>query len=596
MARERKLIVTNILPRKDVVIVGLGWSGAILANELTDQGLDVLAIERGPWRDTATDFNIGYAQDELRYGVRRDLFLQPAVETFTMRNDPSQTALPLRDFGSFLPGNGVGGAGVHWNGHTWRFWDSDFQIRTNLTGKYGEARISELQVQDWGVTGAEMERYYDQFEYLAGISGKAGNINGKIEEGGNPFEDPRSRDYPLPPMQMTYAPTLFAEAGRSKGLHPFPTPSANLSQNYVNPLGISMGQCTYCGFCERYGCANYSKSSAQTTVLPVLMKKANFEVRTDSEVLRVDLDVVGKSARGVTYVDTSGQEFFQPADLVLLCAYGLHNVRLMMLSGIGQIYDPATGEGTVGRNYCYQTNAGTQVFFDDKNFNPFIAAGALGQTIDDFNGDAFDHGGLDFVGGAGINCIPTNGRPIGTRPTPPGTPKWGSAWKKATVDNYKSTLAFSSQGSSYASRNNYLDLDPTYKDRFGRPLMRMTFDFPDNDIRMSNYICDRMEEIAQELGGRQHTVSRRKKGWDSVPYQSTHNTGGAIMGADPKTSAVNRYLQSWDVPNVFVIGASAFPQNAGKNPTGTVGALAFLAADAIRNQYLRNVGAPLVSA
>ncbi|MGH6860844.1 MAG: GMC family oxidoreductase [Phyllobacterium sp.] len=588
--------MTNILPRKDVVIVGLGWSGAILANELTDQGLDVLAIERGPWRDTATDFNIGYAQDELRYGVRRDLFLQPAVETFTMRNDPSQTALPLRDFGSFLPGNGVGGAGVHWNGHTWRFWDSDFQIRTNLTGKYGEARISELQVQDWGVTGAEMERYYDQFEYLAGISGKAGNINGKIEEGGNPFEDPRSRDYPLPPMQMTYAPTLFAEAGRSKGLHPFPTPSANLSQNYVNPLGISMGQCTYCGFCERYGCANYSKSSAQTTVLPVLMKKANFEVRTDSEVLRVDLDVVGKSARGVTYVDTSGQEFFQPADLVLLCAYGLHNVRLMMLSGIGQIYDPATGEGTVGRNYCYQTNAGTQVFFDDKNFNPFIAAGALGQTIDDFNGDAFDHGGLDFVGGAGINCIPTNGRPIGTRPTPPGTPKWGSAWKKATVDNYKSTLAFSSQGSSYASRNNYLDLDPTYKDRFGRPLMRMTFDFPDNDIRMSNYICDRMEEIAQELGGRQHTVSRRKKGWDSVPYQSTHNTGGAIMGADPKTSAVNRYLQSWDVPNVFVIGASAFPQNAGKNPTGTVGALAFLAADAIRNQYLRNVGAPLVSA
>jgi gluconate 2-dehydrogenase alpha chain len=78
-----------------------------------------------------------------------------------------------------------------------------------------------------------------------------------------------------------------------------------------------------------------------------------------------------------------------------------------------------------------------------------------------------------------------------------------------------------------------------------------------------------------------------------VPYQSTHNTGGAIMGADPKTSAINRYLQSWDVPNVFVIGASAFPQNAGYNPTGTVGALAFVAADAIINQYLKAPG-PLV--
>ncbi|RUZ63902.1 GMC family oxidoreductase, partial [Mesorhizobium sp. M7A.F.Ca.US.007.01.1.1] len=435
--------MTNILPRKDVVIVGLGWTGSILAHELTDQGLDVVAIERGPWRDTATDFNIGYAQDELRYSIRRDLFLQPAVETMTVRNDPSQKALPMRDFGSFLPGNGVGGAGVHWNGHTWRFWDSDFQIKTNLTKKYGASRIADLQVEDWGVTGAEMEPYYDQFEYLAGISGKAGNIKGQLQEGGNPFEDPRSRDYPNPPMQMTYAPTLFAEVGRSIGLHPFPTPSANMSRAYVNPLGIAMGQCTYCGFCERFGCANYSKSSAQTTVLPVLMKKSNFEVRTDSEVLHVDLAPGGKSARGVTYVDTSGEEYFQPADLVLLCAYGLHNARLMMLSGIGKIYDPGSGEGTVGRNYCYQTNAGVQVFFDDKNFNPFIAAGALGQTIDDYNGDAFDHGALDFVGGAGINCIPTNGRPIGTRPTLPGTPKWGSAWKKATVEGYKSTLGYS---------------------------------------------------------------------------------------------------------------------------------------------------------
>ncbi|MCX8999395.1 GMC family oxidoreductase [Rhizobiaceae bacterium BDR2-2] len=588
--------MTRILPRKDVVIIGLGWSGSILAHELTEEGLDVLAIERGPWRDTATDFNIGYAQDELRYGIRRDLFLQPVVETMTVRNDPSQTALPMRDFGSFLLGNGVGGAGVHWNGQTWRFWDSDFQIRTKLTERYGAQKAADLQLQDWGVTAAEMEVFYDRFEYLAGISGKAGNIAGQIQEGGNPFEDPRARDYPLPPMEMTYAPTLFAEATRSLGMHPFPAPSANLSKDYINPLGIAMGQCTFCGFCERFGCANYSKASAQTTIMPVLMKKKNFEVRTDSEVLHVDLDRSGRMARGVTYVDTSGEEFFQPADLVLVCAYALHNVRMLMLSGIGEIYDPDTGEGTVGRNYCYQTNAGASVFFDDKNFNPFVAAGSLGQTVDDFNGDAFDHGPLDFVGGAGVNCIPTNGRPISTRPMPPGAPRWGAGWKEATRQAYKSTLSFSSQGSSYPVRTNYLDLDPTYKDRYGRPLMRMTFDFPDNDIRMSNWVSDRMEEIARTLGGREYTIARRNKSWDSVPYQSTHNTGGAVMGADPSTSVVNRYLQSWDVPNVFVIGASAFAHNAGKNPTGTVGALAFLAADAIRNQYLRNPGVPLVSA
>ncbi|TMV35791.1 GMC family oxidoreductase, partial [Thioclava sp. BHET1] len=136
--------------RKDVVIVGLGWSGSILAHELCKEGLDVVAIERGPWRDTATDFNIGWMPDELRYAVRRDLFLQPQTEAMTMRNNSSQTALPLRNYIGFLPGNGVGGAGVHWNGQTWRFWDSDFQLKTHLTERYGASKFDGLTVQDWG--------------------------------------------------------------------------------------------------------------------------------------------------------------------------------------------------------------------------------------------------------------------------------------------------------------------------------------------------------------------------------------------------------------------------------------------------------------
>jgi gluconate 2-dehydrogenase alpha chain len=157
-------------------------------------------------------------------------------------------------------------------------------------------------------------------------------------------------------------------------------------------------------------------------------------------------------------------------------------------------------------------------------------------------------------------------------------------------------MSLFSQGSSYPTSYNHLDLDPTYKDRFGRPLMRITFDFPDNDLRMSHYVSDRMVELGNALGGRETVVPKLKKGWDALAYQTTHNTGGVVMGNDPRTSAVNRYLQSWDVPNVFVVGASAFAHNAGKNPTGTVGALAFWAADAIRNQYLRNPGTALVSA
>ena len=582
------------LPPKDVVIIGLGWTGAILAHELTDQGLDVVAIERGPWRDTATAFNIGYAPDELRYAVRLDLFQRPAQNTLTFRNNDSQTALPMRQFGSFIPGNGVGGAGVHWNGVVWRYNPTDFRLLSHLSERYGASFVpDELSIQDWGVTYEELEPFYDQFEFLAGVSGKAGNLNGVIHEGGNPFEGPRKREYPLPPMKMTYGPTLFAEAARSLGYHPFPQPSANLSAAYTNPLGVKMGQCTYCGFCERFGCANYSKASVQTSVLPVLMRKSNFEARTECEVLKINLDASGKRATGVTYVDSSGVQWEQPAEIVLVCAFAFHNVRMLLLSGIGRPYDSSTHQGTIGRNYAYQTTSGIELFFDDKIFNPFISSGALGQVVDDFNGDGFDHSGLGFVGGAGINTGPTNGRPIQTRPTPPGTPRWGAQWKQATKKSYLRFFTLGSQGSSCATYTNHLDLDPTYKDRFGQPLLRMTFDFPDNDIRMSNYVTDKMEEIAKALKPREYVVSRRVKPYSTVPYQSTHNTGGAIMGADPKTSAINKYLQSWDVPNVFVVGASAFPQNAGYNPTGTVGALAFWTADAIITKYLKSPG-PLV--
>jgi gluconate 2-dehydrogenase alpha chain len=142
-------------------------------------------------------------------------------------------------------------------------------------------------------------------------------------------------------------------------------------------------------------------------------------------------------------------------------------------------------------------------------------------------------------------------------------------------------------------RNNYLDLDPSWRDRLGRPMLRMTFDFTDNEHRMSDFLTDKAAQIGRAMGGREIRVNRRSGAYDITPYQTTHTTGGAIMGADPKTSALNRYMQSWDVPNVFVAGANAFPQNAGYNPMGTVAALTYLSADAIVNRYVRSPG-PLV--
>jgi gluconate 2-dehydrogenase alpha chain len=180
---------------------------------------------------------------------------------------------------------------------------------------------------------------------------------------------------------------------------------------------------------------------------------------------------------------------------------------------------------------------------------------------------------------------------------PPGTPKWGAAWKGAVRHNYLSTVKPGTgvHGSFYSYRDVYLDLDPTYKDRLGRPLIRLTIDFHDNELKQNAFLTDKFAEIIRAMGA--HTLDKqyRKGPYDSTDYQTTHLNGGAIMGTDPSTSVINRYLQSWDVPNLFVTGASAFPQNAGYNPTGTVAALAFWAAAAIRGQYLKNPG-PLIHA
>ena len=230
------------LPPKDVVIIGLGWTGSILAHELTEPGLDVVAIERGPWRDTAPDFSPALMQDELRFRIRHEFFLRPAQTSFTFRNNAEPNGAAGRTWGAFMLGNGAGGRGVHWNAETWRFLPSDF-VKSPSYKRYGaEFLPHDMTIQDWGVTYDELEPHYDRFEYLCGTSGTAGNLNGNIQEGGNPFEGPRSRPYPDAGRRNSPIATLsFAEAAHDLGYKPFPQPSGNLSQAYINPLGVSSG-------------------------------------------------------------------------------------------------------------------------------------------------------------------------------------------------------------------------------------------------------------------------------------------------------------------------------------------------------------------
>lgn len=576
----------------DIVIVGLGWTGGIMAKELADTGLRIVALERGIQRDTDPDFVSVTKDDEVRYVRRNELMQDVTKETITFRNNTSQTALPMRRLGSFLPGDGVGGAGVHWAGITWRWMEWDHEAYTRTVDRYGKSIMpADMQLQDWGVTYAELEPYYEKFEMLCGTSGKAGNLNGKIVEGGNPFEGPRKSEYPTEPLVRTQANLLFEKAARERGLHPFPQPSSTASQPYTNPDGIYFGQCHYCGFCEQFGCEANAKASPHFTVIPLAKKNPNFELRTRSRVLKINLDSTGKKAVSVTYLDARGNEIEQPADLIILSAYQLSNVHLMLLSGIGQPYDPATGQGVVGRGYTYTNSGGATLYFDENtHMNPFMATGGTSSVCDDFNGDVYDFAELGFIGGHQLSAGHQGARPIGYHPTPKGTPKWGSEWKAAVARSYNHTMGIGGSGAVMAYKQNYLDLDPTYKDAFGRPLLRMTFDYTENEYKMSNHAADVAVEMAKTLNPKSFTRNTKSGPYSIVPYQSTHNMGGALMGTDRSTSALNQYLQSWDVPNVFVLGATSFSHNSGKNPTGPVGALALWAADAVKNRYLKNPG------
>jgi gluconate 2-dehydrogenase alpha chain len=145
-------------------------------------------------------------------------------------------------------------------------------------------------------------------------------------------------------------------------------------------------------------------------------------------------------------------------------------------------------------------------------------------------------------------------------------------------------------GSVMANRYNCYDLDPTYKNAFGQPLMRMTFDYTENELKMGRVAADRINQIAKSMNPTRMNPASVRQSWSVVPYQSTHNTGGTIMGTSPGTSVVNKYLQSWDAHNLFTVGANVFPHNASYNPTGPVGALAYWMADAIKKRYMKNPG------
>jgi gluconate 2-dehydrogenase alpha chain len=564
----------------NVVIVGGGWTGLAIAKEITGRtSLSVLVLERGAPRKTS-DYASG--MDELDYAIRVRMMQNIADETITHRHSMRDPSVPVRQYGSFLPGSGVGGAGEHWNGNSFRFLESQFVLATHLREKFGAGHLPEnIAVQDWGVTYNDLEPYYWRAEQMMGVSGKAGNIRGQKIEGGNIFEGPRSSEYPLPPLKTSYVGMRFKEAAEKLGYHPHPQPAANASEAYRNPDGITRAGCAYCGYCERFGCMIGAKAQPTNTLLPVLTRRKTFAMQTGCWVRRV----VHKNghATGVQYVDANGEDVFQPADEVVLATFTLNNVRLLALSKIGTQYDPITAKGTLGKNLTHQVGgAGTRLFFDHP-LNLFMGSGALGMLFADFDGDNGLTGSEGIVRAGHIAVGSSGNRPIasfGQYPSGSATSNWGSQWKAASVEWRDRVSGVGFTGEHLAYRQNFMDLDPAYTDKLGDPLLRFTLDWTEHEHRQRVFAAGIQLKVAKAIGVKFEEPRLAPVKYNVVQYQTTHIQGGAIMGTSPGNSVVNTHLQHWDVPNLWVVGASAFPQNASLNPTLTALAITYRAADA----------------
>jgi gluconate 2-dehydrogenase alpha chain len=440
-------------------------------------------------------------------------------------------------------------------------------MRSTTIEKYGEEALpAGSAIADWPLTYDDLEPCYDQVEYLIGVSGQGG---------GNPFESPRARDYPMPPLRRRGFTDLARDAMESLGYHPFDGPAAIASEEYTGRPA-----CSYCGFCTGFGCWNSAKSSTLVTAIPEAEATGNFEVRANSRVVKLLSDDTGKMT-GVEYIDENGETQEQPAGVVIVASYVYENVRLMLVSTSEFFPDGlANNAGQVGKYYIAHAYASANGLFPGEQLNLFSGSGAQGISMDDFNGDNFDHTELGFIRGALISCG-AESLPIGqSRAVPPGAPQWGSAYKAYLNENAQAIGAVSAQVEILPYEGNFIDLDPDVTDPSGMPVARLTFSHRENEELLGAYITERLEEILKEMGAAET--------W-SFPMGTfpinTHAYGGTRMGDDPATSVVDRYSIAHESPNLVVLGGSTFPNTTGYNPTETIQALAWFAADNLARNF-----------
>jgi choline dehydrogenase-like flavoprotein len=533
----------------DFVIVGSGSAGGVLARELSRAGFDVVVLEQGPYR-TSEEFG----HDEVKNFILGDLSGHPSWnDPQSFRADPSEAAVVSQ--GGLAPAlyaRTVGGASVHYSGNYWRMRPVDFQERSLL----GE--MSGTGFADWPIRYEELEPYYTKVEWEIGVSGAPG-----------PFDPPRSAPYPLPPMPVKGSGVLLEKGARAMGWHPQPAPVAILSKPYRG-----RPPCGHCGFCIGFGCEMRAKSSTLVTMIPEAEATGRCEIRPLSTVFRIETGRDGRVSE-VAYLDARGRQHAQKTKALILAANGAETPRLLLMSdGPGRAEGLANGSGLVGKYLMGNGHSVVHGYFEHE-LNDWKSIQVTRIVHDFYDTDP----ARGFYGGGGMDGRPlVNAMPVMHALTEAGngTPRWGRDFKRDLRAGFNRHMGILSSTTSVPLERNNITLDPERKDGQGRPLVRMTYRDHDDDLAMMRFLQDRGTEILEAAGARR---IRR----EPVTPQTfhAHLLGTCRMGDDPATSVVDRYHRSHEVPNLFICDGSSMVSSGRGQPTLTIQALAFRAAEHI---------------
>jgi gluconate 2-dehydrogenase alpha chain len=559
------------LKKTDVVVIGLGATGGVAVLPLTRAGIEVIGLEAGTWLETRD-----FAPDEIRNNFRAwpQAVQKTHHEIPTHRPRADAPMSPRLTIPPML--NAVGGTSLHYWAQSWRLNPWDFKVVSETTRRYGASRIPKgSTVEDWPITLADLEPYYDVVEREIGVSGKAGNLNGTIDPRGNVFEGARRQEYPMPALRWSEWHERMASAARGLGWHPFPGPAAINTEAYAGRPG-----CGYHGYCNRGGCHLNAKGSTAVTTIPKAQQTGRLTIVTQAHVTSINADPNGR-VTGVTYV--KGREtFVQPASAVLLATYTYENVRTLLLSK-SKAYPKglSNNHGQVGRHYMtHATGGGVTALFPMK-LNNWYGLPAQGVAIDDWADDNFDHGSVDFIGGGNL-FIYSDRRPIAAAGmnTFGRAPAWGSAWKAFVKEHADRWHGAYMQKTTLPYEENYLDLDPVVKDPLGQPVCRITADFKENERKAAAFCQDKMEQWYRGAGA--IDVVRGALG---TMGPSTHSYGGTRMGTNPETNVVDDWGFSHEAPNLGILGASVMGTSGARNPTLTAQALAWRTAEHLAQHW-----------